>query len=82
MKEETIERENNNESNNNFRKKIDKGIKRKENQRKNKNNGSTSPKETPKTVYVPGDSMVKKLNDYKQGEALSRYLVKVLKSVL
>ena len=43
MNENTIERENNNENSNNFRKKIDKGIKRKENQRKNKINDNSSP---------------------------------------
>ena len=41
--------------------------KRKENNRKNKINDNNNPKKKPKTEYVLGHCLIKKLNGYKEG---------------
>ena len=60
MNEETIDREDNI---NNLEKEKPEGLKRNKHNRNNKND-IKSQREKPKTVYIHGDSMAKKLNDY------------------
>ena len=64
MNEETIERENDDGNKNYVTDKKGKGNIRKANDKKNKSNDNNSSKGKPKTVYVLGHSMVKKLNGY------------------
>ena len=78
MNEEAIERE---DSNSNLEKEKPRGHKRNENDRNNKNNENKSQREKLKTIYILGDSMVKKLNGYLLTKKVKhKYLIKLKKT--
>ena len=59
-------------------KKKDKESKKTEKQVKNKTNGNHSPREKSKTVYIVGDSMIKKLNGcFLTKKVRHKYLIKI-----